>query len=94
MTPEDGKDSYKNVLEIEKRVGKAGQVVVELVHESNALRNALTEFELGYKQALSRGETHVLSAAAICAMPLDSADGDGELQTYLAWDQRFYITLL
>ena len=85
MTPEDGEDSYKNVLEIEKRVGKAGQVVVELVHESNALRNELTEFELGYKQALSWSETHVLSAAAIYAMPLDSADGDGELQTYLAW---------
>ena len=79
MTPEDGDDSYKNVLEIEKRVGKAGQLILELVHENNAVRNELTEVEFGYKQALSWSQTHVLSAAAIFAAPVDSDDGDGEL---------------
>ena len=85
MTPEAGQDAYKNVLEIEKRVGKAGQVVVELVHENNAARNELTEIEAGYKQALSWSERYVLSGAVIVAKPVDSADGDGELQTYLAY---------
>ena len=85
MTPEAGQDAYKNVLEIEKRVGKAGQVVVELVHENNAARDELTEIEAGYKQALSWSERYVLSGAVIVAKPVDSADGDGELQTYLAY---------
>ena len=84
-TPEVGQDSYKNVLEIEKRVGKAGQVVLELVHENDAFRNELTEVEAGYKRALSWSEKYILSGAAIVAKPVDSADGDGELQTYLAY---------
>lgn len=84
-TPEDGQDAYKNVLEFEKRVGKAGQVVVELVHEKDATRNELTEIEAGYKRALAWSERYVLSGAVIVAKPVDSADGDGELQTYLAY---------
>ena len=35
MTPQDGQDSYKNVLEIEKRVGKAGQLILELGGETH-----------------------------------------------------------
>ena len=85
MTDVEGENSYKNVLEIEKRVGKAGQVVLELIHEKDAVRNELTEVEVGYKQALSWSNTHILSGAAVLAMPFDSADGDGELQTYLAF---------
>ena len=85
MTDVDGENSYKNVLEIEKRFGKAGQGILELIHEKNAVRNELTEVEVGYKQALSWSNTHVLSGAAVFAMPVDSADGDGELQTYLAY---------
>ena len=55
------------------------------MHENNAVRNELTEVEVGYKQALSWSQTHVLSAAAIFAVPVDSSDGDGELQTYVAF---------
>jgi hypothetical protein len=85
VTPEEGQDAYKNVLEIEKRVGKAGQVVLELIHEKDAVRNELTEIEAGYKHALSWSDRYILSGAAVVAMPIDSADGDGELQTYLAY---------
>ena len=85
MTPEDGQDSYKNVLEIEKRVGKAGQVLIELIHEKDAVRNELTEVEAGFKRALSWSHRYVLTGAAVIAKPVDSADGDGELQTYLAY---------
>lgn len=84
MTPETGDDEYKNVLEIEKRVGKAGQVVLELVHEKDATRNELAEIEAGYKHALSWSDQYILSGALIVAKPVDSANGDGELQAYLA----------
>ena len=84
MTPEAGQDEYKNVLEFEKRVGKAGQVVLELIHENDAVRNELTEIEAGYKHALSWSDRYILSGALIVAKPVDSADGDGELQAYLA----------
>lgn len=85
VTPENGEDSYKSVLEFEKRIGEAGQIVVELVHERDAVRNKLAKVEAGYKQALSWSDQHVLSAAAVIALPTDSEDGDGELQPYLAY---------
>ena len=70
--------------EFEKRIGKAGQIIVELVHESEGSVNELAEAEFGYKQALSFSTSHILSAAAVVALPVE-ADGDGELQTYLAY---------
>jgi mono/diheme cytochrome c family protein len=85
VTDVDGEESWKNVLEIEKRIGKAGQFVLELVHEKDAARNELSEIEVGYKHALSWSDRYILSGAMVFAAPLDSDDGDGELQTYLAW---------
>lgn len=85
---QDGPDSYKNVLEIEKRFGKAGQGILEFVHVKDGSRNELTEVEVGWKQALLWSQTQVLSAAAILAMPTDSADGDGEFQTYVAYGRE------
>lgn len=84
FTNQDGDDAYKHVLEFEKRIGKAGQAIVELVHESEGQGGELAEAEIGYKHALSFSETHVLSAAAVWAIPVE-AEGDGELQTYLAY---------
>mgnify|MGYP000744815636 CR=1 FL=1 len=84
FTDQDGDDSYKHVLEIEKRVGKAGQAILELVYESAGDVSELAEAEVGYKHALSFSKEHVLSAAAVWAIPVE-ADGDGELQTYLAY---------
>ena len=84
-TNREGTNAYKTVLEIEKRVGKAGQVIVELVHKKDAVVNELAEVELGYKQALSWSKTHILSGAVVYAIPVNSTEGDGELQTYLAF---------
>ncbi|MDJ0758543.1 MAG: c-type cytochrome [Woeseiaceae bacterium] len=84
FTEQDGEDAWKNVLEFEKRVGKRGQLILELVHESEGDVSELTEAEVGYKQALSFSDTHILSGAAVVAVPIE-ADGDGELQTYLAY---------
>ena len=84
FTDQDGDNSQKHVLEFEKRVGKAGQAIVELVYESEGDVSELAEAEVGYKHALSFSQQHILSAAAVWAIPVE-ADGDGELQTYLAY---------
>jgi len=84
FTDQDDDNARKHVLELEKRVGKAGQAIVELVYESEGDVSELTEAEIGYKQALSFSQQHILSAAAVWAIPVE-ADGDGELQTYLAY---------
>ena len=81
----DGSDAWKNVLEIEKRFGKAGQAILELVHVNAGDVNELTAAELGWKQALSWSKTHIVSAAAVWVIPIDQPDTDGQLQTYLAF---------
>jgi len=83
-TDQEGDSAFKQVLEYEKRVGKAGQVILELVHEREGSVSELAEAEVGYKHALSFSQSHILSAAAVVAIPVE-ADGDGELQTYLAY---------
>jgi len=83
FTNQDGEDAYKNVVEFEKRIGKRGQAIVELVHESEGTVSELSEAEIGYKHVLSSSMRHVLSGAAVYAIPVE-ASGDGELQTYLA----------
>ena len=87
-TGQDGDDSLKQVLEIEKRFGRAGQGILELVHESEGSVSELSEIEIGYKQALSFSTTHILSAAAVWAIPIEEENGDGELQTYLAYGKE------
>jgi mono/diheme cytochrome c family protein len=82
---QDGEDTWKNVLEFEKRFGKAGQGILEFVHVNNGPVNELTEVEVGYKHALSFSKSHILSAAAVAAIPVDQRDNDGELQTYFAF---------
>ncbi len=90
FTPVDGgDDEWKNVFEIEKRVGKAGQIIVEVVHESGDGHSQIEEIEAGYKQALSFSTQHVLSAAAVVAAPVDGSLSDGELQTYLAYGRVY-----
>ncbi|MGI9237347.1 MAG: c-type cytochrome [Woeseiaceae bacterium] len=84
FTNQDGEDHYKNVVEFEKRVGKRGQAIVELVHESQGSASELSEAEIGYKHVLSSSKRHILSGAAVYAIPVE-ASGDGELQTYLAY---------
>ncbi len=83
-TNEPGSNSTKNVVEIEKRIGKRGQSIVEIVQNSKGSDSELSEVELGYKHALSYGQSHVLSGAAVVAVPIEAA-GDGELQTYFAY---------
>jgi mono/diheme cytochrome c family protein len=84
VTSQDGEDAYKNVVEFEKRIGKRGQAILEIVQQSQGGSSELSEVEVGYKHALSYSKQHILSGAAVLAIPVE-ADGDGELQTYFAF---------
>ena len=84
-TDQAGDNPLKSVLEIEKRIGKRGQGILELVHVDDALRTEITDVEFGYKHALSWSQDHILSGAVVYALPVDSGNNDGELQTYLAY---------
>ena len=84
FTDQEGDNAWKHVLELEKRVGAAGQVIGELIYASEGDISELAVAEVGYKQALSFSRQHILSAAAVWVIPVE-AEGDGQLQTYLAF---------
>jgi len=90
VTNLEGENPIANVLEVEKRVGRAGQLILELVHGKDAVSNELQLVELGYKQALSWSNSHILSAAAVYVIPVysGSSSSDGQLQTYLAFGKQ------
>jgi len=81
----DGGDVWRNVVEFEKRFGRCGQGIVEVVEEEGDV----TEVEVGWKHALSwsleRG--YLLSGGAKLTIPTQS-DGDEELIPFLAWAQE------
>lgn len=81
----DGEDVWRNVLEIEKRFGRGGQGILELVEEEGEL----TEVEVGWKQALtwSLERGYLLSGGAKIAMPIEG-DGSEEFIPFLAWAQE------
>jgi mono/diheme cytochrome c family protein len=81
----DGEDVWRNVLEFEKRFGRAGQGILELVEEEGELH----EVELGWKQALtwSLEGGWLLSGGAKLALPTEG-DGSEELIPFLAWAQE------
>jgi len=79
-----GEDVWRNVLEFEKRFGRRGQAMLELVEEEGDL----TEVEIGWKHALAwnpeRG--YLLSGGAKLALPTQG-EGSEELIPFLAWAQ-------
>ena len=85
---QDGRDVFRNVLEVEKRVGKAGQLLAEFVHEDDGLESEITKVEVGYKHALywSGDKTRILSGAVVLALPTRGGASE-EVIPYLAWGQ-------
>lgn len=71
LTSRDGRDIHRNVLEIEKRIGKAGQGLVEIIHEDDGQSSEVKAIQFGYKQALSwdleRGR--IVSGALLLEVP-------------------------
>ena len=81
---QDGEDAWRNVLEVEKRFGRGGQGILELVEEEGELH----EVEVGWKQALtwSLARGYLLSGGAKLALPTEG-DSSEELVPFLAWAQ-------
>jgi cytochrome c oxidase cbb3-type subunit 3 len=81
----DDGDVWRNVFEFEKRFGRRGQGILEVVEEEGEL----TEVEVGWKHAmtwsLERG--YLLSSGAKIAVPTQSG-GSEELIPFLAWAQE------
>ena len=82
---QDGQDVWRNVFEFEKRFGRGGQGILELIEEEGEL----TEVEVGWKQALtwSLERGYLLSGGAKLAVPTES-DASEELIPFLAWAQE------
>ena len=81
----DGDDVWENVLELEKRVGKRGQVLVELVQSIEDGDSDLDKIEVGGKYVLhtNRQNTSILTAGNKFEFPLHG--GDEEWLPYLAF---------
>lgn len=81
----DGEDQWRNVLEFERRVGRRGQAILEVVEAEGKL----TEVEVGWKHALtwSLERGYLLSGGAKLAVPAEG-DGSEELIPFLAWAQE------
>jgi mono/diheme cytochrome c family protein len=85
----DGDDVFRNVIEYEKRVGEAGQTILELIHEDDGTDSEFTEVEFGYKHAFawSLEDRSLWSAAFVVAAPLRS-EGEWELAPYVAYAKQ------
>ncbi len=81
----DNDDSWKDTLEYEFRIGKRGQGVLELTHESGTGNSGFSGFEPGFKYVLrhDRQAGFILTGAAQVAVPLNS-DAHWEFLPYLA----------
>lgn len=75
-TSRDGRDVRRNVLEFEKRLGKAGQGLLEIIHEDDGSKSELKAVQIGYKQALNwdleRGQ--IVSGALLLELPTVSGE--------------------
>ena len=85
-TERDGDDVWRNVLEVEKRVGKRGQLALEVIHEDDGTDSEITEVEVGYKHVLywSAAKESILTGALFVAIPTDG-DSPEEIIPYLAY---------
>lgn len=88
-TDQDGEHDWRNVLEVEKRVGTRGQWLLEAVHEGGS-GGRLEEVELGYKHVLgwSLAKRSILSATMVVSVPTQG-DGEWALSPYVSWARQF-----
>ena len=79
ITGQDGDDSVRNVIELEKRIGKRGQAIVEIAHKSEGGHDVIEEAELGFKYALDWDleQQYIISAGLVTAFPVhDRSESD------------------
>jgi mono/diheme cytochrome c family protein len=79
MTGQDGDDSVRNVIELEKRIGKRGQAIVEVAHKSESGHDIIEEAELGFKYVLDWDleQQYIISTGLVAAFPVkDRSESD------------------
>ena len=71
-TGQDGDDSVKNVMELEKRFGNRWQAIAELAHVSEGGHDYIDEAELGLKYALhwDLQKQYIISTGLVAAFPI------------------------
>jgi hypothetical protein len=81
----EGVGAWRNIVELEKRIGRRHQVAVELIHEIADDDGTFAELELGWKTALiwSLPRQFILSGGANLAFPF-AADSQVEAIPFLA----------
>ena len=72
ITGQDGDDSVRNVLELEKRFGRRWQGIAEIAHKSEGGHDVIEEAELGVKYALKWDleSQYIISAGLVTAFPI------------------------
>ncbi len=79
ITGQDGDDSVRNVIELEKRIGKRGQAIVEVAHKSESGHDIIEEAELGFKYVLDWDleQQYIISTGLVAAFPVkDRSESD------------------
>lgn len=95
-TDRPGADAWRNVLEVEKRIGNRGQFVLEGVHDASGGRSRLSEVELGYKHVLgwNMARGWIVSGTMMVSLPTDG-DESAALSPYLSfarhWNDRWIL---
>lgn len=88
-TDQAGDDEFRNVIEFEKRIGRRGQAILEVIHENQGSESEIAEVEIGYKHVLAydleRGS--LLSGAVVVALP-SAEEASEEIAPYLAYARR------
>jgi mono/diheme cytochrome c family protein len=89
-TDREGKDVWRNVIEIEKRFGKRSMGVLEVIHEDDGTDSEITKVEAGAKTVLhwNLDQRSILSGALIVAFPTDGDESE-EIIPYLAYGRQF-----
>ena len=80
-TDQDGDDSVRNIIEVEKRLGSRWQVNAELAQVSEGGHDFIDEAELGIKYALhwDRQQQYIISAGLLAAFPIKDDAASNEL---------------
>ncbi len=81
----DGNNVWENVIELEKRVGHRGQVLVELVQSVEDGDSDLDKIEVGGKYVLHTNDTNTAITTAGAKLEFPVHGGEEEFLPYLAF---------
>lgn len=90
FTGQDGDDSVKNIIELEKRFGSRWQAIAELAQVSEGGHDYIDEAELGLKYALhwDMHKQYIISAGLVAALPIKDDAASNELIPMLMGARR------